>query len=212
MSLFRASRISSRGLIPTTADGGGGDTGVVAGAGVTVPAGTSSTGVGFVGAAADVPGSLGRWVASPSAGIAGGCWTGSGCGGCLGGGGGGDSSGPGSDALHVPAARAILSADFLASPGVGTGVEQMSAALPQLLAGASVQSAAVVRWIRNGGTGHWSGAAGADAAGCSSRRGGATGAGPSGGGAEIAVRDGGGIDHGADAIRLAVSESRPLGI
>lgn len=224
MSLFSASRISSRGLIPTATGGAGG--GVVAGgAAITGPAGTRpgpGTGVRSVGATDGVSRPL-AGIDSPAAeaaaaaGMADCCFA---SGSCLGGGGGGcNGSGAGADALDVAAARAILSADFLASPGVGTGVEQVSAALPQLLAGGAVQSAAVVRRIRNGGTGHWSGGAAAAAAGagavvaCSSRRGGATGAGPGGGcRAEVAVRDGGGIDHGADAIRLAVSESRPLGV
>lgn len=118
--------------------------------------------------------------------------------------------------MDVPAARSVFAADALTSPGVGTGVEQVSAALPQFLASAATQSSVViVRRIRNGGTGHWVVPAAAAAAAGSRRgvtAGGSTGATVAGAGAEIGVLNGRGVQYGADAIGLAIAEARPLGV
>lgn len=145
------------------------------------------------------------------------------------------------DALDLTAAGAVFAADFLTSPGVGTGVEQVSATLPELLPGAAVQSAAVVRRIRNGGTGHGdrccgTGAGGGSAAagvaaetadrccvvggGCcvavgTSAAGAAAAAAASGSctaaAAEV-VNGGVAVANAADAIGLAISKARPLGV
>lgn len=153
------------------------------------------------------------------------------------------NGGPGAatDALDLAPAGAIFAAYFLTSPGVGTGVEQVSATLPQLLPGAAVQSAAVVRRIRNGGTGHGDRTAAANcgigsAAGgrisaettdgcrCGGRcvaaasasvaaaAGSTTATSSAAAGAAEMMYGGVAIADAADAIGLAISEARPLGV
>lgn len=106
------------------------------------------------------------------------------------------------DALHVSAARSILSADFFASPGVGTGVEQMSAALPDFLAGVSMQL--LTRGGRGGGTGACKEGVIKGRSRCTMGTGGG---GSSGGGSETGI--GGMVSH---PIRLSISKARPLGV
>lgn len=179
MSLFSASRISSRGLIPTTYGGGGVGIGVAVGCAGGGGETTCVFTTIFVGT------SIARLTAERTAGF--------GCGSVIG----------SLDALDVASARSIFSADFLASPGVGTGVEQVSATFPQLLAGVAMELMA-----RGGGGGGTKALVMAGLIKGSSRRTmGAGGGGSAGGGAETRV--GGMVGH---TIGLPISKARPLGV
>lgn len=184
MSLFRASRISSRGLIPTTYGGGG----AAAGAGIVCAGGSGETACGF----------SSIFVGTSIAGLT--------TEGTVGFGGGTSSIGcvRSLDALDVASARTILSTDFLASPGVGTGVEQVSAAFPQLLA-----SVAMELMARGGGGGGTEAlmTGGLLAESSSRRTVGAGGGGSAGGGAETRV--GSVVGH---TIGLPISKARPFGV